>query len=197
MTDTRNYRRRSVFRSLCLISAELTLPAALLSLALTLPLVLLVSLPLWSGVLMSVAIWILLWIGCAFLLNAVKRREDENMAILADRIDQPVEFRATIVFHNGRHRCPGYLLLTYDDCYLVARGKSGMFARVDGVSTETFVLHKSETFSVHVLNGHKVILMPNAVEGYELSIARLKKLIYLMDRDFWRITGHRIAGYLG
>lgn len=194
MNDTRKYKRKPAFRPM-LISAQMTLPAALLSLGLTLPLALLASLPLWSGALLSGLFGLLLWISFGILLYAVWRREEKNLAILADRVDQPVEFRTTVVFRKGRRRCPGYLLLTYDDCYLVAR-TSGLFARVDKTQTETFVLHKSETFSIHVLSQHKAVLMPNAVEGYEISVARLKKLIYLMDRDFWRITGRRIAGYL-
>ncbi len=195
MTEAQTFRRKFNLRVL-LISAVLPLPAALLSLILTLPLTRTLNLPLWSGPALSGALELLLASVCALIARAACRRERENLAILADQIDQPVEFRTTAVFRLGRARCPGYLLLTYDACYLIARSRAGLFARVDRMETETIVLRKSETFSVHVLSGFRVLLMPNAQEGYELSVCRLRRLIYLMDRDFWRITGYPIAAYL-
>ena len=174
---------------------KLTLPVLPIVLGACLLLTFLIDLPLWSGFALAGVIGILFWIATEIFLYALWKRESKNLEILADRIDQPVEFRTTVVFHDGRRRSPGYLLLTYDDCYLVARS-GGLFAKIDRIATETFQLHKSETFRIHVLGRNRVLMMPNAVEGYQLSVNRLTRLIYLMDRDFWRISGKKITAYL-
>lgn len=195
MTETQTFRRKFNLQIL-LISAVLPLPTALLSLILTLPAAHALGLPLWSGAALSGLLELLSALVCGLLMRFASLRERENLAILADRIDQPVEFRTTAVFRLGKARCPGYLLLTYDACYLIARSRGGLFSRVDRMETQTIVLRKPETFCVHVIDGFRVMLMPNAREGYELSVCRLKRLIYLMDRDFWRVTGQPIAAYL-
>lgn len=188
--------KRKFNRRILLFSALLPLPAALLSLLLTLPLTRAFGFPLWSGAALSGLLELLLSLSCGLLIRAACLRERENLATLADRIDQPVEFRTTAVFRQGRRRCPGYLLLTYDACYLIARAKGGLFARVERMETQTLILRKSELFGVHVLDEFRVRMMINACEAYELSVCRLRRLIYLMDRDLWRVTGRPIAPYL-
>lgn len=192
----REIRRRDERRFLTLTAALLAVPLSVLSVAVTLPLTVAMVLPFWYAFAASGSLYLILWAAGRIYLGAVKRREMENMAYLADSIVEPVEFRCTITFRDGANRCPGYLLLTYDECHLFARGKGGLLTRVQDMETEKITLRKSDVFQVQVVGERRINLMLTPNAGYQLTVFPLKRLIYCMDRDLWNIGRKDISSYL-
>ncbi|MGM9680628.1 MAG: hypothetical protein ACI3XR_03890 [Eubacteriales bacterium] len=185
----REIRQRDERRFLTATAAILAVPLSVLSVAVTVPITVAMILPPWYAFAASGILYLILWAAGRIYLEAVKRRELENMAYLADTIADPVEFRCPITFRDGANRCPGYLLLTYDECYLFAKGKGGLLTPVQDMETEKICLRKSEVFEVQVVSERRVNLMLTADAGYQLTVFPLKRLIYCMDRDSWNIGG--------
>ncbi|MGM9637061.1 MAG: hypothetical protein ACI3YK_03640 [Eubacteriales bacterium] len=192
----REIRRRDERRFLTLTAAMLAVPLSVLSVAVTLPLTVAMALPLWNAFAASGILYLILWAAGRSYLEAVKRREMENMAYLADTIAEPVEFRCPITFRDGANRCPGYLLLTYDECHLFAKGKGGLLTRIQDMETEKITLRKAEFFQVQVVGERRINLMLTPDAGYQLTVFPLKRLISCMDRNLWNIGRRDISSYI-
>lgn len=192
----REIRQREERRFLTLTAAMLAIPLAVLSVAATVPLTVAMTLPLGYAFAVSGILYLILWAAGRIYLEAVKQRTLENMAYLADGIADPVEFRCPVTFRDGANRCPGYLLLTYDECHLFAKGKGGLLTRVQDMETEEILLRKSDVFSVQVVGEHRMNLMLTPDSGYQLTVFPMKRLICFMDRDLWKIGGRTPSSYI-
>lgn len=168
---------------------------AVISLALTVVVTMLRSLPAIAAFLMSAGIGCIIFAAAAVYLLLLKHCEYKNMEYLADSIDQPIEFRCPISFRGGKRRIPGYLFLTYDECHLIATERSGVTFDVRDSKLDHIVLKKSELYAAQVINERRIDLLVGEGTGYQLSVFSLKGLVYLMDRDMWTLRCMSIASY--